>query len=150
NSFHDHAVYSLLFRIPKQYVLSGVGNLVKEWTEKDFSCSEWDTGVPVPVAGFNYGAFKKAKPVADEPTKITVDGFATSEAPDYLKGAEMSGTMGSLSPARLLDSGMVTAQMSLRVFNAWFGKSEFQRLAVTEQPAFNFGQSWPTLVYLPI
>jgi len=150
NSFHDHAVYSLVFRIPKQYTLSGVGKLLKEWTEKDFDCTEWNTEVPVPVAGFNYGIFKKAKPVNDEATHIQIDGFAAESAPDELRQFESSGAMGSLSPARLLDSGMAQAQMSLRIFNAWFGKSEFSRLAVTQQPAFDYGQSWPTLVYLPV
>jgi len=58
--------------------------------------------------------------------------------------------MGIMTPARLLESGMQQAQNALRIFNVWFGKSEFTRLAVTQQPAFNFGQSWPTLVYLPV
>src|SRR5208283_2822312 len=39
---------------------------------------------------------------------------------------------------------------SLRIVNAWFGKSEFGKLSVTQQPEFNFGQSWPTLVYIPM
>jgi hypothetical protein len=150
NSFHDHALYSLVFKVPKQYTLAGVGKLVKEWTEKDFACTEWNSEVPVPVAGFNYGAFKKAKPIEDEPTHMVVDGFAATEAPDYLKLAEGSDAMGSLTPSHLLDQGMAKAQMSLRIFNAWFGKSEFGKLSVTQQPEFNFGQSWPTLVYIPM
>jgi hypothetical protein len=150
NSFHDHALYSLLFKIPKQYTLSGVGKLLKEWTEKDFNCTEWSSEVPIPVSGYNYGDFKKAKPILDEPTHIEIDGLAATGTPDYLKAAEMQGTMGSLTPARLLDQGMSQAQNALRIFSLWFGKSEFDRLAVTQQPAFNYGQSWPTLVYLPI
>jgi hypothetical protein len=150
NSFHDHALYSLVFKVPKQYTLASVGKLVEEWTEKDMACTEWRSEVPVPVAGFNYGAFKKAKPINDEPTHMVVDGFAATEAPDYLKSAEGTNAMGSLTPARLLDQGMAQAQNSLRIFNVWFGKSEFGKLSVTQQPEFNFGQSWPTLVYIPM
>jgi len=150
NSFRDHALYGMVFKVPKQYTLVGVGKLVKEWTEKDFACSEWNSEVPVPVAGFNYGEFKKAKPIEDEVTHMVVDGFAATEAPDYLKGAEQELAVGSLSPAILLGQGMAKAQVSLRIFSAWFGKSEFGKLSVTEQPQFNFGQSWPTLVYIPM
>jgi aminopeptidase N len=32
----------------------------------------------------------------------------------------------------------------------YFGRSPYENISITEQPNFNFGQSWPTLVYLPI
>jgi aminopeptidase N len=32
----------------------------------------------------------------------------------------------------------------------YFGKSPYDDIYITEQPNFNFGQSWPNLVYLPI
>jgi hypothetical protein len=150
NSFRDRALYSLVFKIPKQYTLAGVGKLVREWSEKDFACSEWNSEVPFPVAGFNYGEFKKAKPINDETTHMVVNGFAAVEAPDYLKVAEGDLAVGSLSPAILLGQGMAKAQISLRIFDAWFGHSEFGKLSVTQQPQFGFGQSWPTLVYIPM
>ena len=49
-----------------------------------------------------------------------------------------------------MDGTMVDAQNALRVYAVWFGKSEFDRIAITQQPQFNFGQSWPSLVYLPM
>jgi aminopeptidase N len=45
---------------------------------------------------------------------------------------------------------MVDAQNSMRLFTHWFGEAPYGRIAITQQPQFNFGQSWPTLVYLPI
>lgn len=45
---------------------------------------------------------------------------------------------------------MNQAQVALRVFEHFFGKTPFGRLAITQQPEFSFGQSWPTLVYLPL
>lgn len=42
------------------------------------------------------------------------------------------------------------AQMSMRVFSSYFGALPYGRVAITQQPKFNSGQSWPTLVYLPV
>jgi len=145
NAFRDHARYRLTFKVPKRYTLVSVGKLVKEWNEKEFACSEWDSEVPVAVAGFNYGEFKK-RSAADETLKMFIEGYAVSEMPDILKQVEIGG----MSPSRLNESNLIDSQNALRLFTAWFGKSEFSRLAITQQPEFSFGQSWPTLVYMPL
>ncbi|HLK66571.1 MAG TPA: carboxypeptidase regulatory-like domain-containing protein [Bryobacteraceae bacterium] len=149
NTFRDHALYNLIFKVPKDFTLVSVGKLVREWKEEGFACSEWNSDIPMAVAGFNYGLFKK-KGVEDTQTGIHIEGYAASEVPAYLQGAANSGAVGSLTPSRLLEGALVDAQNSERVFNAWFGKSEFPRIAITQQPQFSFGQSWPTLVYLPM
>ena len=104
---------------------------------------------PVAVAGFNYGSFKKRE-ISDPATNLVIEGYANTETPDYLKGAESIGTMGSLAPARLMDASLVEAQNALRLYSTWFGKDTYGRIAITQQPQFDFGQSWPSLVYLPI
>jgi aminopeptidase N len=38
----------------------------------------------------------------------------------------------------------------MQVCTLFFGKGPYENLQITEQPNFNFGQSWPGLVYLPI
>jgi aminopeptidase N len=38
----------------------------------------------------------------------------------------------------------------MRIFTEWFGPAPYGRISVTQQPDFNFGQSWPGLVYLPL
>jgi aminopeptidase N len=40
------------------------------------------------------------------------------------------------------------AQLQLCTY--YFGRSPYDEIYITEQPNFNFGQSWPNLVYLPI
>ncbi len=149
NSFRDHVQFHLVFRVPKQYVLVSVGKLNKQWNEGDFACTEWQSEAPMAVAGFNYGSFHK-KEVTDAATGIVVQGYATSEVPDYLQGANGMDGVGSLTPTRLIDTALAEAQNALRAYNAWFGKSEFSRIAITQQPQPNFGQSWPELVYLPL
>jgi hypothetical protein len=146
NAFADRATYDLTFKVPKQYTLVGVGKLDKEWREGDYAASHWVSDVPMAVAGFNYGLFKK-KSVFDEKTHYQIEAYATSETPDYLR--RFSTNM-SLSPTAMAESAMVDAQNAMRLFTAWFGDAPYGRIAITQQPAFNYGQSWPTLVYLPI
>jgi hypothetical protein len=148
NMFRDHAKFDLTFRVPKQYMLVSVGKLEKQWTDKDQACSHWVSDIPLAVAGFNYGTFKK-KSITDSTLGIDIEGYAASEAPDYLRMAQ-SATSGTMSPSSLIDQTMVDAQNALRVYASWFGKSAFPRIAITQQPQFNFGQSWPSLVYLPM
>jgi aminopeptidase N len=38
----------------------------------------------------------------------------------------------------------------MQVCTLFFGKGPYENVYITEQPNFNFGQSWPNLVYLPI
>src|SRR5204863_8556789 len=126
--------------------LVSVGNLEKAWVEKDAACTHWTAEKPIAIAGFNYGDFKK-KQVTDPSIEFTIEGYAAGTVPDYLKNAPGGDTM---SPSRLTDNAIVEAQNAMRVFSLWFGKSQFNRIAITQQPEFSFGQSWPTLVYLPV
>jgi hypothetical protein len=148
NAFNDRATFDLTFKVPKKYTLVGVGKQVKESKEADFAVSQWVSDVPLAVAGFNYGVFKK-KEVNDADAKYQVEGYATSSLPDYLRevGAE---AIGGMSPTRLIDQAIVESQNSIRIYNNWFGEAPYGRIAITQQPQYSFGQSWPTLVYLPI
>lgn len=146
NAFNDRATFDLTFKVPKQYTLVGVGKLTKEWSEGDYAASQWISEAPLAVAGFNYGLFKK-KEVGDSETKYQIEGYATAELPDYMRGLR---DIGGMTPSRLTDNAIVEAQNSVRLFTRWFGELPYGRIAITQQPQFNFGQSWPTLVYLPI
>ncbi len=91
NHFHDHARYDLTFRVPKAYKLVSVGN----------ACSHWVSDVPLAVAGFNYGDFQKR--ALTDPRVGAIEGYATSETPDYLAGASEIGAMGKISGSSLMD-----------------------------------------------
>ncbi len=146
NAFNDRATFDLTFKVPNKYTLVGVGKLVKEGKEGDFAVSQWVSDIPLAVAGFNYGRYKKQQ-IIDDTTKYQIEGYATSELPDWLKGAE---SIGGMTPTRLTEKALVEAQNSIRIFNQWFGEAPYGRIAITQQPQPSFGQSWPTLVYLPI
>ncbi|HEY4362439.1 MAG TPA: M1 family aminopeptidase [Bryobacteraceae bacterium] len=146
NTFLDHATYDLTFKIPKQFMLVSVGKLAKEWTEGNQACSQWISEVPLAVAGFNYGSFKK-KTLTDKEDKYEIESYANSELPDYLRNA---GQSLALTPASMADRALVESENTIRLYEHWFGTSPYGRIAITQQPQFDFGQSWPTLVYLPI
>ena len=146
NAFADRATYDLTFKVPRQYTLVGVGKLEKEWREDDYAASHWVSDIPLAVAGFNYGSFKK-KSVYDDKTHYQIEVYATSEVPDEMR--RFTPNM-SLSPSSMAESALVDAQNAIRCYQVWFGDAPYGRIAITQQPAFNYGQSWPTLVYLPI
>jgi hypothetical protein len=146
NAFNDRATFDLTFKVPKKFILVGVGKKVKDAIEEDYAVTQWTSEIPLAVAGFNYGNFKK-KEITDDVTKCLIEGYATSDLPGYLRGAE---SIGGMSPTRLSEKVMVEAQNSIRIYNAWFGEFPYGRIAITQQPEFNFGQAWPTLVYLPL
>jgi aminopeptidase N len=146
NTFLDRATYELVFKVPKNYTVVSVGKLEKESKEQDFAVSEWKSDVPLAVAGFNYGLFKK-KRVIDSATKYEVEAYATEDVPDYLREAAEHQ---NLTPAVMADRAVVDGQNSIRLFEKMFGPCPYGRIAITQQPQANFGQSWPSLVYLPL
>lgn len=161
----DKATYDITFHSPRHLTLVSVGKLAGEKRDGDETVSQWKSDEPLPVAGFNYGDFKKKERV-NEVTKYSLEAYATTEPPDWLKGITQSplnqaggphqeagdaaGSGMLLTPSAMADQVLVDALNSVRLYTQWFGPTAFGRLAVTQQPAFDFGQSWPTLVYLPI
>ena len=142
NPFVDRATYDLTFRIPKRYVLVSAGNLERSEVDQDYGVTHWVSEIPLAVAGFNYGDFRKFAKM-DATTNYLVEAYATHEMPAYLRNA-------AVSPAAMAQSTLVDAQNAIRCFQNFFGSLPYGRLAITQQPQFNFGQSWPMLVYLPV
>jgi Carboxypeptidase regulatory-like domain/Peptidase family M1 domain len=158
----DRAIFNMTFRYPKQYMFVGTGAPVEpDSRDGDISVAKWSSGkTELAVAGFNYGRFKR-KEVADKETGYNVEFYANVEVPDDLKaiqrnieqaesqGARTMTTLGSISTTTMADPAIADAQNSMRIYNAFFGKLPYTRIAMTQQPAPNFGQAWPTLVFMP-
>jgi hypothetical protein len=144
-AFGDRATFDLIFKVPKRYTMVGVGKLVKQWREGDYAASEWVSETPLAVAGFNYGEYKK-KEREDPESKYDIEAYATAEVPAYLQNHGF----GTMAPSAMADNAVVDALNSIRLFEHWFGLLPYGRIAITQQPEFSFGQSWPTLVYLPV
>ena len=67
NGFGEKSLYDLTFKVPPSNVVISVGKLEGQSTEAGFAVSHWVTPVPVAVAGFNYGQYKKI----DYPDNVT-------------------------------------------------------------------------------
>jgi hypothetical protein len=143
----DRAIFDLTFHYPKGYTFVATGSPVgTETRDGDQTVSQWSSGtIELSVAGFNYGRFKK-KEVDDKDTDYKIQFFGNEELPDEVRGRP---TMGSLSTTGMANSVLADAQNSTRIYNQYFGKLPYDRIAMTQQPAGFFGQAWPTLIYMP-
>jgi hypothetical protein len=149
NGFGEKALYDLTFKVPPSNMVISVGKLEGQTTEAGFAVSHWVTPVPVAVAGFNYGQYKKI----DYPDTIThyhISGYYLTELPDSLKPYENSAFLGAMSPTAMTKYALDQTRAQMQVCTIFFGKAPYDNVYITEQPNFNFGQSWPSLVYLPI
>ena len=109
----------------------------------------WETDSPIPVAGFNLGDFKTVG--AKTPAGFSVDAYADVGLPDaYTPLTEMSDTLGTLSAVGALKGEVSQGSAAIQIYSDFFGKLPYDHVALTEQTACNYGQSWPMLVYLPI
>lgn len=146
-AFGDRARFDVTFRYPKGKMLIGTGAPVgPEADDGDLRVSKWSSGdTQLAVAGFNYGIFKKKLDV-DKESGYTIEYYGNEENPEFMRQLEGLGSMNTLGMAGPM---LADSQNATRVYNLFFGKLPFSRIALTQQPAGNFGQAWPTLVYMP-
>lgn len=148
NGFGEKALYDLTFKVPHSNVLISVGKLAGESTEAGFAVSHWVTPVPVAVVGFNYGQYNRID-YPDTITHYNISGYYLSELPGSLERFRGRG-LGALAPAAMTKYALDQTRAQMQLCTAYFGRAPYDNVAITEQPDFAFGQSWPNLVYLPI
>ncbi len=149
--FGDRAIFDMTFRYPKGHIFVGTGAPVgPETNDGDLMLVKWSSGqTELAVAGFNYGRFKK-KEVLDKDTGYNIEFYANEELPDELKNIQVRSTLlGSLSTTAMANTAIGDAENATRIYNAYFGKLPYTRIAMTQQPAGFFGQAWPTLIFMP-
>ena len=146
NGFGERALYDLTFKVPRKYKVIGVGRLQGESIEQDLAVTHWITPIPVTIAGFNYGEYQKLD-LPDDITGYKISGYYLTELPDNLHGKL---ALQSLAPRSMTMYALQQTRAQLQLCSFYFGKSPYDEIYITEQPNFNFGQSWPNLIYLPI
>ncbi|MEO8033115.1 MAG: M1 family aminopeptidase [Acidobacteriota bacterium] len=129
-TFTDLATYSMTYRFPKKMTLVSSGKMVSQSEEKGQQISKWQSDLPLRVIGFNYGKFEKISE-NDAPSGLKLDVYTQR---DFQKMARDT---------------MADAQNTARVATLFFGAAPYPQVAVTQQAEWNFGQSWPSLVFLP-
>jgi hypothetical protein len=148
NGFGEKALYDLTFKVPGSNVLISVGKQDEQHTEAGFSVTHWTTPVPIAVAGFNYGQYKKID-FPDTITHYEIAGYYLQDLPSSLAPYE-HGALSGMAPAAMTKYALDQARAQMQVCTLYFGRAPYENVYITEQPNFGFGQSWPNLVYLPI
>ncbi|MFP5288976.1 MAG: hypothetical protein ACLGI9_24780, partial [Thermoanaerobaculia bacterium] len=153
--FSDPATFELVYRIPVGSEVVSVGRQIESRTEGKQSVSVWKTDHPVQVAGFNYGRFKKVEQ-KDETSGLLVEVYTNPGTPDLIReiNAALSAggdgpTLGTMNTSRLAESALVDGINSARLFTTYFGPLEARHVAITQQSDWAFGQSWPSLIFMP-
>lgn len=165
-AFDDRTQYFLRIRSPKKFTLVATGRVAKSEKDKDVVQSEWESEIPYSVVGFNYGNFADR---SQSDPNLTVIAYGGKEPPDELKGlksaidleelsrgpahgdvaAELGIVTGGFNTTGMLQHAAGLSFQALKFFEYLFGTLPFKRVAVTEQPIRGYGQSWPTLIFLP-
>jgi hypothetical protein len=141
------ANYRMTFHIPKNLDIVATGKRVSSEKEDGGQKVVWATDTPIAVAGFNLGEFDSTR--VKTPQGFEVLAYANTELPDSMKGME-GGTMGSMEASSALKYELSQGSTAIQVYSEYFGKLPYDHVALTEQSACGFGQSWPMLVYLPV
>ena len=165
-AFDDRTNYSMRLRSPKKFKFVGTGRLVKSEKLKDALETQWESEIPYSVVGFNYGDFVD-KSVSD--VNFTVTAYSGKEVPDELKNvsaqivaselaagpghgdvASQYGIMqGGFNTSANVGYAAAVSMSAMKLFTYYFGALPFKSVSVTEQPVRGYGQSWPTLIFLP-
>lgn len=153
-TFGDRATFEIIFAIPKDHMIVATGQPRERVPETSRWTSEW----PITVAGFNVGLFQTRQRSEDG---IVLEVYTNPTEPDEIRrvqllaeqlerqGIRLELPMGSLTTSGLAENMLVEALNAVRIFTRYFGPNPYGRIALSQQPAAFFGQSWPMLVYLP-
>jgi len=164
-TFTDPATFDLTYRVPKRKEVVSVGRKVGAETAERQEISHFKAEEPIRVAGFNFGAFNSTSQI-DQVSGLRIDVYSNQRAvelggrslgsevaetlvgPDSL-GAVAVGPSQSAGRQNVSELAMVDGLNSARLFTTYFGPLPQDHVALTQQVQFSFGQSWPSLVFLP-
>jgi hypothetical protein len=159
--FTEPAMFELTFRYPQKNQLIAVGTEAENRVEGDQRVAVWKSARPLRVAGFNYGVFRKMS-TQDKDSGMTVNVYTNKGEPDIIReinrameGGQQADEFGMPAPSIHVDTSSLAqaafadAANTARVGNIYFGPLPDKEVAITQQSAWFFGQSWPGLVYLP-
>jgi hypothetical protein len=149
------ADFNMTFHVPKNLRVVATGKEISHEAEPGGGERVvWATQFPIPVAGFNLGDFQSSE--EKTPQGFVVDAYANTELPDSMKALVDNNnnnnhmSLGSMTTTSALKDETSQGNVAIQVYSDYFGKLPYDHIALTEQSACNFGQSWPMLVYLPI
>ena len=145
----DFASFNMTFHLPKQLQIVATGKQVSlDADGKSMMKAVWATDAPIPVAGFNLGNFKTSG--TKTPAGFSIAAYANVNLPDAIAPLVDMGNVGDMSTVPALKGEVLQGSAAIQIYSDFFGKLPYDHVALTQQSACNYGQSWPMLVYLPI
>jgi Peptidase family M1 domain len=161
--FGEYATYDLRLSTPKGLTMVATGTPLRQIQEGSETISDWHTDVPLAVAGFNFGKFKK-QDVQLADLGFTAEVFANTDDPGIADARRVqveqwrragyrvfAGDIGgTFDTTAMMKKALGEAQLAVPLYTDYFGRTPFHRLAITQQTALGFGQSWPELIFLPL
>ncbi|MCI0413390.1 hypothetical protein L0222_11410 [bacterium] len=118
---------------PRSLQLFAVGKKLKEWSEQEKNCSEWEQKTPVAIVSFSLGDFKHKN--------VKVEGLPPA---DIFSGKHHSGfRIGGGG----LDNVAADVVNSLNFFQTLYAPYPFDNILATEIPAAH-GQGFPGFLHL--
>jgi hypothetical protein len=161
------ATYDLTFKCPRPLELVATGELVEERDEGEIHVTRRRSMVPLRIAGFNLGEYKRSKATRGGLTvevyanKMAETGLAASRRDTLMPPAAPPGRPNRLpsmqppmviTPVPIDPAGQIT-ELATEVAEAFeflasrFGAPPLKTLAVSPIPG-GFGQGFPGLIYL--
>jgi aminopeptidase N len=145
--------YHMRFRCPKQDLLVATGNKMNDTIDGKDRVTEWQSDIPLAVAGFAYGDYKE---VTTKVGNVEVQVFANNQADDQMADLVrrsneqgVQAAIGNLTPVGMAPQIAQEMGNSIRTFEKYFGPYPYKHLAVTNISA-GYGQGWPGLIYLSV
>ena len=147
----DYATYRMQFHVPKELQLIATGTKLSEKTEGATTTTEWKTEMPLAVVGFSLGSFvgKDAQFAYPSGGGLSISAYANKEPPDFVARIANHG-LGTMNTTPMLADELSQGVAAAQVYTNYYGPMPFSHVALPQQSACSYGQSWPMLVYLPI
>jgi hypothetical protein len=155
---YDPRRFTMKFAVPELMTLLSTGELQRRWIKDGIAYSEWDSKIEISAAGFNYGKFARE---TEKGKLCTIDCYTNSKLSNDLlmirlfleEHKELQSEL-MIFPQELTTEGMgknaaIESRNAYEVYTHFFGEIPIRAITVSQQPQGYFGQSWPTLVFLP-
>jgi hypothetical protein len=144
-SFANTALFDLTFRTPKDKDVISISAPVAKRVEGMTAIHTFASDHPIRVAGFNYGTFDC---IEREDSDLGMSFRVYTNRGDSWLAAGSIGVW--KNPIKFRENTLIDAINAARIGSVFFGPPLARTVAISQQAQWNFGQSWPSLVFLPI
>jgi len=146
----DLATFDLRFRVPGKAQVVSVGRRVAVREENGSTLSEWKVEQPARGAGFAYGKFELLEDTEKSTgTSLEVYTDAGMEGRVTRFDERTKSVVTVQDVKALARDAMSEAVNAVQVYTKLFGPLPYKHLSFIPQATGTFGQTWPTLVFLP-